>query len=332
MMLYIMLAIGIAFAYIDGVHDGSTIIATTISSRLLPPRQAIFLAGISNFAGAIVMGTAVAMTVARGLVDSDKIIAGGADSACTLIIAAFAASIVWNVATWITKLPSSASHSMLGALLGSTLAAFGSGAVYWDNFMIKVVAAMLISPIMGFIIGYLILHLEQAMLRNATMIWKGRISLLHKISTILLAFSYGSNDSQKVMGLLAIGIAASSASSISVPLWLAVSCSLALAIGTMTGGRNMVYTVGKNITKIDLDNSFSSQLASILVVATANVTGIPISATQVVTASVMGVGTEVTPKGVNWSAARNILIAWIVTIPASALLGGLAYELIAIAI
>lgn len=149
--------------------------------------------------------------------------------------------------------------------------------------------------------------------------------ILHKLSSFFLAFSYGSNDSQKVMGLIAIGLAGHYGTSIEIPLWLIFAAAAALSIGTMTGGYNMIKTVGMDICKIDIQNSFSSQMATISVITVANLTGLPISATQVITSSVMGVGTGNTPKSVNWNVTKKIILAWLITIPASAAIGALVF-------
>lgn len=327
-MFYFMIIIGLSFAYINGMHDGGTIVATTISSRLISPEKAVFLAGVANFLGALCLGTAVAYTISENIIDIAPILAGNPDKCYTFVAASFVGSMVWNMLTWIIKLPSSASHSMIGSMIGSGILAYGMGYIKWNSIFVKVILAMLISPLAGFVFGYLLLKLQNALLKNATIVWNWRIRLLHKLSSFFLAFSYGSNDSQKVMGLVAIGLAGHCASGIEIPLWLIISCSLSLAIGTITGGYNMIKTVGMEICKIDIHNSFASQIATISVMTLANLTGLPISATQVITSSVMGVGSSNTPKSVNWTITKKILLAWLITIPASAVVGGLVFLLL----
>ena len=324
-MFYFMITIGLIFAYINGMHDGGTIVATSISSRLLPARKAVFVAGTANFSGAVLLGTAVAYTISTDIIDISPVLSGEKDLCYTFVASAFTGSLIWNAFTWIVRLPSSASHSMIGAMIGSGIVSYGQIYIQWHTVAVKVVLAMLISPLLGFIMGYLLLRLQNHLLRNATIVWNKRIRFLHKISSFLLAFSYGSNDAQKVMGLISIGLAGFFAADIYIPLWLILACSAALAMGTITGGYNMIKTVGMDITKIDIHNSFASQLATISVVTTANLTGLPISATQVVTSSVMGVGTEDTPKNVNWSITKKIAAAWLITIPASAAIGALVF-------
>lgn len=324
-MFYYMILIGLAFGYINGMHDGGTVVATTISSRLLPPSKTVYLAGCANFLGAVTLGTAVAYTISKNIIDIRPVLSGS-DSICYIFVAAaFTGSIAWNLITWIAKLPSSASHSMIGAMIGSGICAYGASSVKWTLIMLKVIGAMFLSPLLGFLAGYLVLRLLELLLKNATIVWSRRIQILHKASSFFLAFCYGSNDAQKVMGLIAIGLAAFCNSAIEIPIWLVLSASAALALGTITGGYNMIKTVGVDICKIDIENSFSSQMATILVVTLANITGLPISATQVVTASVMGVGASDTPKAVNWGVAKKILLAWVVTIPVSAAIGGILF-------
>lgn len=327
-MFYFMIAIGLIFAYINGMHDGGTIVATTISSRLIPPAKAVFIAGLANLLGALALGTAVACTISENIIDITPVLAGSSDHCYTFVAASFAGSMVWNILTWIIKLPSSASHSMIGSMIGSGIAAYGAGYILWNSIFVKVILAMLISPLLGFIFGYLFLKLQNTLLKNATIVWQPRIRILHKLSSFFLEFSYGSNDAQKVMGLIAIGLAGYFSAGIEIPFWLIVSCSAALAIGTITGGYNMIKTVGVEICKIDIHNSFASQIATISVMTLANLTGLPISATQVITSSVMGVGSGNTPKSVNWTVTKKILLAWLITIPASAATGGLVFLLL----
>ncbi len=324
-MFYFMIIIGLVFAYINGMHDGSTVVATTISSRLLSPSKAVMLAGFANFLGAVLLGTAVAYTISENIIDSRPALSESPALCIIFVIASFAGSMVWNLITWVIKLPSSASHSMIGAMIGCGAAAYGFSCVQWSSIMTKVILAMLLSPVIGFFAGLIFYRTQNRLLKNATIVWNKRIEILHKLSSFFLAFCYGSNDSQKVMGLIAIGLAAWYGSDIIIPLWLILAVSAALSFGTVTGGYNMIKTVGMEICKIDTHNSFASQMATISVVTAANLTGLPISATQVITSSVMGVGTGDTPKSVNWSVTKKIAVAWLITIPASALMGALIF-------
>lgn len=327
-MLYFIIILGLGFAYINGMHDGGTVVATAISSRVFSPRKAVVTAGIANLFGAVLLGTEVAQTIFANIISIDVIHEESRHLCYYFVIASFAGSMLWNVLTWIIRLPSSASHSLIGSMIGAGIAAYGSGCVQWSSIFFKVILAMLISPLAGFTCGLLLNKLFVLLLQHGTVVWNRRITVLHKLSNLLLAFSYGSNDSQKVMGLIAIAVLYGNSGDFEIPLWLIVSAGAALSIGTITGGYNMIKTVGMDICKINLQNSFTSQAATIFVMAAANVTGLPISATQVITSSVMGVGSSDTPKSVNWPIAKKILLAWLITIPVSALVGGLLFSLL----
>ncbi len=327
-MFYFMISIGLVTAYIAGMHDGGTIMATAVSSRLFSARKAVLLAGLANFLGAVLLGTAVAYTISGDIIDTAAVLSGSRDLCCTFAAAAFAGAIIWNLITWGLKLPSSSSHTLIGSLIGSGIAAYGTVYIKWHLIFVKVILAMIISPVLGFALGYLFLKLEKRVLQNGTIVWSGRIHLLSKVSSFLVAFSYGSNNSQKVMGIIAMGLAGYLGRDVFVPVWVVASCALALGLGTVTGGYNMIKTVGMDICKIDTQNSFASQLSTISVVMTANVTGLPISVPQIITGSVMGVGTEKTPRAVNWAVSKKIIAAWIITIPISAAIGGGVYFLL----
>ena len=185
-MFYYMIFIGLAFGYINGMHDGGTVVATTISSRLLPPNKAVFIAGIANFLGAVALGTAVAYTISENIIDIRPVLSGPKPLSYAFVAAAFTGSLIWNVLTWILKLPSSASHSMIGAMIGSGICAYGLPYIQWNSIMIKVIGAMLLSPLLGFAAGYLFLRLLALLLKNGTIVWNKRIQVLHKASSFLL--------------------------------------------------------------------------------------------------------------------------------------------------
>lgn len=324
-MLYFTIILGLVFAYVNGMHDGGNVVATAITSRVFSPRKAVIAAGAANFLGSVFLGTHVAETIFRDIISVDIINENTQKICLYFVIASFSGSLVWNVVTWIIHLPSSASHSMIGAMIGAGLAAYGSDCVQWSPIFFKVILAMIISPAAGFIAGLLLDRIFIKLLHNGTVIWNRRITIMHKVSNLLLALSYGSNDSQKVMGLIAIAVLHGSCNSFSIPLWLPAAVGASLSVGTITGGYRMIKTVGMDICKINLKNSFTSQTATIFVMAAANITGLPVSATQVITSSVMGVGSSDTPKSVNWPIAKKILAAWIITIPISAFAGYLVF-------
>ena len=326
-MFYVILAAGLITAYINGMHDGGTVVATTVTSRILTPRKAVLMAGCANFLGALVLGKAVAATVASGLGDTAAVSAGGMRAAGSFVLAVRIGSMGWNLLTWVLKMPSSASHSLLGALIGAMIAAVGTGAVYWDAFLLKVVLAMFLSPVFGLLVAMLLRRLEMRLLKRATVAVTPGVQKLDLVATFLLSLCYGSNDSQKIAGVLAIavcgGMSVGGAQSF-VPLWLIALCAAALSVGTMTGGYNMIRTVGRGIGKVRTDEAVCSQLAALLVVEVSNLTGLPISSTQVITGAVMGA--EKGPRRVNWTIAGKIGIAWILTLPAAGLSGWVVYQ------
>lgn len=328
-MFPLMLIIAAFTAYIGGMHDGGNIVATCVTARLITPRKAVCLSGLAGFLGAMLLGTGVARTVAGSIVDTEQVLGTGAGGACLFVIAVFCGSMVWNLITWVIRLPSSSSHSLLGSLVGASLCCFGTGAVHWQAFLLRVICPMLVSPLIGFVAGFLLLKLEKSLLAGASMVWSGRIKILNLSATLLLAMAYGSNDSQKVAGIALIGVTAAAAGTMqTIPIWLIILCSAALAAGTMTGGFNMLRTVGRGIVEMNMDRSFSAQLSTMLVVEAANLTGLPISATQVLTGSVMGAGAEDRPRSVNWGIIKNILIAWVLTLPAAGAAGFLACKVL----
>lgn len=329
-MIYVILAIGVITAYVTGMHDGGTIAATSITSRITPPKHALRLSGIANFLGAILLGTAVAQTISTGLVDADPVLSSGTLTGSFYVLSAFLGSLVWNLFTWKVRLPSSASHSLIGAMVGAALILSGPDIVHWNAVLIKVVLAMVLSPLLGSIAGFLLFRLEQRILRNATIVWAKRVNSLDIFSMLLLSLSHGSNDAQKVTGLLALALALGSGS-LEYPLWLTILIGAALALGTVTGGYNMIRTVGLEITKPDPDNAAVSELSSTLVVLISSLAGIPISSTQVITGSILGAGSGRSPRTVNWPVTKSILISWVLTLPASAACGALAMKLLTLA-
>ena len=219
-------------------------------------------------------------------------------------------------------------------MIGCSMAVCGMDSVIWSSVMLRVVAAMILSPLAGFALGFLLLKLQNRILRRGTIVWTQRVRALDIVSTFLLALSYGSNEAQKVAGVICLGALASGGGSPSdsltlpyLPVSITSLCGLALTIGAMTGGFNMMRTVGRDIVKINTDRAFVSQLSSILVVEIANAAGLPISSTQVITGSVMGVGTEDRPRSMNWEILYKILATWILTLPAAGLTGAVVIRL-----
>ena len=246
-MLVLTVIIGLATAYVNGMHDGGTIVATTVTSRIMKPRSAILLAGLACLMGSVLLGSAVQTTMVNGIVNSGAILAGGGKQAALFAVSAFLGSMVWNLITWAGRLPSSASHSLIGSMIGCSMAVCGMDSVIWSSVMLRVVAAMILSPLTGFALGFLLLKLQNRILRRGTIVWTQRVRALDIVSTFLLALSYGSNEAQKVAGVICLGALASGGGSPSdsltlpyLPVSITSLCGLALAIGAMTGGFNMM--------------------------------------------------------------------------------------------
>lgn len=280
-MFYYMIIIGLVFGYINGMHDGGTVVATTISSRLLSPAKAVCVAGIANFLGASALGTAVAYTISTNIIDIRPVLSGPQSLCSAFVAAAFTGSLFWNLLTWVLKLPSSASHSMIGAMIGSGICAYGSAYIQWHSIMIKVIAAMLFSPLLGFAAGYLFLRLLEYLLRNGTIVWNRAHTAApqgKQLSAGLLlrqqrrAEGHGPRC-HRAGRFLQHGYPGPS---------LAAPCRLRGA-GGRNHDRRLQYDQNRRngYLQIDIQNSFASQMSTIFVVMLANVTGLPISATQV---------------------------------------------------
>ncbi len=320
-MFIAVAAISLIIAYINGMHDGGTIVATTITSRLITPGKAIIMAGVANFLGAVLLGTSVVSTIFEGVVYPGTILSGPQEQSYVFILAALLGSAIWNLFTWFVKLPSSASHSLIGAMMGSGIAYMGLDCVEWQSIFFKVILAMIISPVIGFVFGFIFYKAETRALRYGTSKLDKHVHTLHLLSSFFLSLSYGSNDSQKIMGVMLLALAVREGSAVQLPIWVILLCGTALALGTVSGGYNMIKTVGFDITKINVKKSFASQFAAFFVTTAANFTGLPISATQVVTATVAGAGSGESVRGVNWEILSKILISWVVTIPCSVAVG-----------
>ena len=318
----VTICISFVFAFINGMHDGSNVTATAIASRSISPKKALLIACLAEFAGGALLGTAVAKTVGTGVVEREAMLGADSRTAMVFVLAAIVGAIVWNILTWVLALPSSSSHAIIGGLIGAGIVAFGWDSIVWHSVLIKVVLFMFLSPIIGFIIGFFVYALMgnifQGMKRKA----EGEISDVQKYTLAALSFVYGSNDAQKSMGLIAMVLAmATGAGEFTVPFWAMVGCAAALAVGTVSGGLNMIRTIGMKIFKIHPSQSFACHLTVIFVLAVATVIGAPISTTQLITATVMGVGSGTNVRRVNWGVFGKVIVSWFTTIPAAGLVG-----------
>lgn len=324
------------FAFTNGMHDVSNVIATMISSGALDSRRALLLAALFEFIGPLLGGTMVAGAVVS-IVKTDMIIAEfGSGRMVIIALAAVLAAISWNLITWYFGLPSSSSHALIGGLVGSALAAtrkmnfiswgLGGGSAFHLKGFSGVMAAMVLSPILGFILGYITTIIVHFILRGATPRANQFLKKAQIFSSSALAFSHGSNDVQKSMGLMALVLLAiKPESSLQIPLYVKFVCAAAIMLGALSGGWRIMKTVGRGIFRLKVEHGFDTQLASTIIILGNSLVGGPVSTTHIVSTTVMGVGTAVRSKAVRWNKVGDIAIAWITTLPATLLLGALTY-------
>ncbi len=325
MALALAITFSIAFAFTNGFHDAANAIATMVATRAARPSQAIVLAAVFNMLGALLVGSAVADTIAG-------IVTVPASEAVVVIGSGVLAATLWNVLTWWRGLPSSSAHALVGGLAGSAFAEAGVSAIRWGGLegikpvgIAGVMIALAVSPVIGFGFGLLFARINRRLLMRATRRVRSPIRASEWGMSAALAFGHGANDAQKAMGVLAALLLASGhLSSLTVPLWVKLTCGGALTLGTATGGWRIIRTIGRRIFHLASIDAFSSQSASTAVVLPATLVGAPVSTTQVVASSVVGVGGGRRRwRHVRWSVVRSIAYAWLLTLPASAALGAI---------
>jgi PiT family inorganic phosphate transporter len=320
-MLVAVIILAVAFDYINGFHDTANAIATSVATRALAPAAAIAMATAFNFIGAFA-GTAVAKTIGAGLVDEQT-------TTQAVVAAALIGAIAWNLFTWRLGLPSSSSHALIGGLLGATIAAVGTGAVKWDGVVNKVLIPLVTSPVIGFTGAFvLMIILLWLFRRSPRKPLQSGFRRLQVFSAGYMAFAHGSNDAQKTMGIITLALVAHgniSPNHFYVPDWVVVTSATAIALGTWIGGWRIIRTMGSRIINMDPAQGFSAQGAGASVILAASHAGYPLSTTHVISGSVMGAGAAKRISAVRWGVAGNIAVAWVLTLPAAALIGGVVY-------
>jgi PiT family inorganic phosphate transporter len=318
-----VVATALAFDFTNGFHDTANAIATSISTRAMSPRAAVAMSAVLNFAGAFV-SLAVAATVAKGIVRPDVITP-------TIVFGGLIGAIAWNLATWWFGLPSSSSHALIGGMVGSAFVADGSGAILGNGIVEKVIIPALIAPTLAFAVAglsILIAYRIVGRLRPGPVNRGYRLGQL--VSGSLFSLAHGTNDAQKTMGIITLALIAHgnlSADRFHVPTWVVISSATAISLGTYSGGWRIIRTMGSRIIKMDPAQGFSAQSAGAAVVLTASHLGFPLSTTHVISGAVMGAGAAKRVSAVRWGVAGNIALAWVLTLPCAAVIGGAAYGL-----
>jgi PiT family inorganic phosphate transporter len=319
--LILVIALALVFDFLNGLHDSSNIVATMISSRAFKPQVALGITALAEFSGPFLFGVAVATTI------GEEIVPAGALS-LEVIIACLSGAILWNLLTWFLGIPSSSSHGLIGGLIGAAAIGAGLGSIRLAG-LEKVLIALLTSPLIGFGVGFVLTRFIYFLARGASPRINGFFKSSQLLTALGLAFSHGTNDAQKTMGIITLSLVIGGVlPSFQVPTWVVAASAGAIALGTSLGGWRLIKTLGGKFYKIRPVHSFSAQLSSALVILAASVIGGPVSTTQVVSSAIMGVGSSERWGKVRWGVAGDIVTAWFITIPATALISAGIYWLL----
>ncbi|HHB91350.1 MAG TPA: inorganic phosphate transporter [Anaerolineae bacterium] len=319
----ILLALALLYNFLNGFHDAANVVATIIASRAMSSRAALLLAAVANFVGPLLFGVAVATTIGKDLVAPDSI-------TITAIIAALVSANAWNIITWWFGIPSSSSHALAGGLVGAALIYGGVAVIKLDGLM-KIALALFVSPILGFLFGWLILKLTYWLARGATPKINKTFNRAQLITATALALSHGTNDAQKAMGIIVMGLVTLGFQDhFYVPDWVVIASAIPIGLGTASGGWRIIHTLGGKFYRIRPIHSFTSQLASSMVILGASVLGGPVSTTHVVSSTIVGVGAAERKSQVRWLNLTDIAVAWLITVPITAALAAALYPLLRI--
>lgn len=322
-----LIVVALAFDFLNGLHDAANSIATVVATRLLGPVTAVGFAAFFNFAAYFLMLLfpslhKVAETIGAGLIDKQLVTPG-------VVFGALAGAMFWNLATWLKGIPSSSSHALVGGLVGAGVAHAGMTGIQWSG-LNKTLIAIVLSPMLGMILSMLVMLVTSWLFRNASARSADRnFRYLHLASSAAYSVSHGLNDAQKTMGVITVLLYSTGnlTGTFAVPHWVAIACYIAMALGTLTGGWKIIETMGSRITKLSQHQGFSASTGGSIILFAASVMGIPVSTTHTITGCVIGAGTARRTSAVRWGVAQNVIIAWIITIPASALVGAFFYLL-----
>lgn len=320
-LIIILVAMALIFDFLNGFHDSANVVATMISSRAMTPTAALVIATAANFIGPFVFGVAVAKTIGQDVASLSSI-------TIAVVLAALLSASIWNLVTWFFGIPSSSSHALIGGIIGAVLVDSGWQSLKWEGLGL-VGIALFLSPLLGYLLGQLAMRISLWSVRNAT----PKANMFFKYAQIptafTLALSHGTNDAQKTMGIITMGLVVLGyQQAFVVPWWVILASATAIGIGTAAGGWRIIHTLGGKFYRIRPIHSFTSQLASMLVILTASLFGGPVSTTHVVSSSIIGVGAAQRRSQVRWGVMSDILVAWFLTVPVTAGLAALLYYLV----
>jgi PiT family inorganic phosphate transporter len=322
-LLILVVLVALFFDFINGFHDAANAIATSVSTRVLSPRRAILMAAVLNLVGAL-SGTAVAKTIGSGLVTVQSV------TQVTILSALFAA-ILWDLITWYFGLPTSSSHALMAGLVGAAISTAGPGALIWAG-LEKILIALVLSPLLGFLMAVVLMSLLLRIFSAAAPVTVTVVTRrLQILSAAYMAFSHGNNDAQKSMGVITTALVSYySLQTFEVPLWVILTCAVAMGLGTAVGGWRIIKTLGLRLTALRPIHGFAAEVTAATVIEAASRMGIPISTTHTISASVMGVGATKRLSAVKWGVGLDIVVAWILTLPACAVMAWAIYKFFAL--
>lgn len=322
-----LILVALAFDFLNGLHDAANSIATVVATKLLSPVKAVLFAAVFNFAAyflSILFPALhkVAETIGSGLIEQQLVTPA-------VVFGALIGAMFWNVVTWLKGIPSSSSHALIGGIIGAGTAHAGIEGIQWSG-LNKTLVAIVLSPVLGMILSMFIMLLTSWAFRNSTSrTAESSFRFLHLFSSAAYSLSHGLNDAQKTMGIITVLLYSTGylSGEFEVPHWVAISCYVAIALGTMSGGWKIIETMGSRITKLSQHQGFAASTGGSIMVFTASLLGIPVSTTHTITGCVIGAGTAKRASAIRWGVAQSVVVAWVITIPASAAVGAGFYLL-----
>lgn len=324
LVLTVLIVIGaLAFDFINGFHDTANAIATAVSTKALKPRNAIIMAAIMNFIGAMTF-TGVAQTITKDIVNPFTL-----ENGSLVILAALISAVAWNLITWYFGIPSSSSHAIIGSIAGAAVASSGFSAIKLGGFT-KIIEALILSPILAFTLGFIIYSIFKVVFKDKDLSKTNKhCRRLQIITAALQSYTHGTNDAQKTMGIITMALIANGyLEQTDIPLWVQVACATAMGLGTSVGGWKIIKTVGGKIMKIRPINGVAADLTGASIIFGATAIGLPVSTTHVISSSILGVGSAHRLKGVKWETAQRMVITWIITLPISAIIAACIYYIL----